>query len=316
MNFHFHNYEPEFEDLHTAVISGLKGNPKRLHPKFFYDETGSRIFDRICEQPEYYLPDIERDIFETYAQEMIDRFGEGCHIVEPGAGSSKKIRFLLDRMRPALYAPMDISAQHLLASARKLAQDYPHLPIHAICVDHTRPYELPSDIPRHKRVFFYPGSSLGNFDRPEAIHFLRDIREKAGEDGALLIGIDTKKPADILNRAYNDAAGATAEFNLNLLARIKAELDAEVDMDGFSHHAYYNEREGRIEMHLLSRAEQKIRVNGDTFHFKEGESIHTESSYKYTEEEFKALARAAGWESEKVWMDGKGYFSVHLLKAH
>jgi dimethylhistidine N-methyltransferase len=315
MNFYFHDYQPEFEDLHTAVIHGLRQSPKQLHPKFFYDEEGSQIFDQICEQPEYYVPGVERGICETHADEMIACLDNDCHIIEPGAGSSKKIRFLLDRMQPAMYVPMDISAEHLRASARKLSRDYPHLPIHAVCVDHTKPYDLPAEIPAHNRVFFYPGSSLGNFHPEEAIHFLRDIRDKAGADGSLLIGIDTKKPVDVLNRAYNDAAGATADFNLNLLKRIQNELDSEVDVDGFYHHAFYNEPEGRIEMHLFSHKAQKLRVNGSTFTFQAGESIHTENSYKYTVEEFQALAWEAGWESAKVWQDGKKYFSVHFLKS-
>jgi dimethylhistidine N-methyltransferase len=314
MKFYFHDYQPEFEDLHTAVISGLQQTPKQLHPKFFYDEEGSHIFDQICDQPEYYVPDVERDICETYADEIIACLGDGCHIIEPGAGSSKKIRFLLDRMQPAMYVPMDISADYLRTSAQNLAQDYPHLPIHAVCVDHTKPYDLPSVIPSDKRVFFYPGSSLGNFDPGDAIHFLRDIRDKAGQDGALLIGIDTKKPVDVLNRAYNDAAGVTADFNLNLLKRIDNELDSEIDVTGFYHHAFYNEPKSRIEMHLFSHKEQKLRVNGSTFHFKAGESIHTENSYKYTVDEFKALAYQAGWKSEQVWQDTKKYFSVHLLR--
>lgn len=214
-----------------------------------------------------------------------------------------------------MYVPMDISADYLRISAQKLANDYPDLSIHAVCVDHTKPYDLPGEIPAHKRVFFYPGSSLGNFDPDEAIDFLRDIRRKAGVDGCLLIGIDTKKSVDVLNRAYNDAAGVTADFNLNLLKRIQNELDSEVDVAGFYHHAFYNEPKSRIEMHLCSNKEQKLRVNGSTFNFKAGESIHTENSYKYTVDEFSALARKAGWNSEKVWQDSKKYFSVHFLRS-
>lgn len=313
MNLQFHDYQPQFEDLHTAVAHGLTLAPKQLHAKFFYDEAGSKIFDQICIQPEYYIPDVEREIFATYADEMIECLGEQCHIVEPGAGSSTKIRFLLDRMQPALYAPMDISAEHLKASAQKLARDYPHLPIHAVCVDHTKPYELPDEIPQHNRVFFYPGSSLGNFTPDEAVHFLRDLHAKSETNGALLIGIDTKKPTEVLNRAYNDDAGATAAFNLNLLKRLQNELDVDVNVDHFEHHAFYNEQQGRIEMHLRSLREQQLQIHGDTYHFREGETIHTENSYKYTPEEFKALAREAGWRSEKVWQDERGYFSLHFL---
>ena len=313
MKFHFHDYRPEFEDLQTAVVHGLMQSPKQLHPKFFYDQKGSSIFEQICEQPEYYLPNVERRICENYAHEIIACLGEDCHIIEPGAGSSKKIRFLLDRMNPAMYVPMDISAEHLRSSAQKLAEDYPHLPIHAICVDHTKPYQLPAEIPGHKRVFFYPGSSLGNFDPAEAIFFLQDLRDKAGDDGSLLIGIDTKKSDAVLNLAYNDANGMTATFNLNLLRRIQNELDSELNAEGFEHHAFYNKQQSRIEMHLRSDREQQVRVNGSIFYFQPGESIHTESSYKYTPDEFKALAWEAGWQSEKLWQDKDKYFSVHFL---
>lgn len=315
MKFKFYDYHPVFEDLQTAVINGLSQSPKQLHPKFFYDEKGSQIFDKICEQPEYYLPDIERDILESYADEIIACLGKDCHIIEPGAGSSKKIRFLLDRINPAMYVPMDISAEHLRTSAQKLSQDYPSLAIHAICVDHTKLYELPSEIPTDKRVFFYPGSSLGNFDPQKAIHFLQDLHQKAGYGGSLLIGIDTKKSADVLNRAYNDKAGATADFNLNLLKRIQNELDVDINVDGFYHHAFYNTDIGRIEMHLHSYEKQQLRINDNTFNFEANESIHTENSYKYTIEEFQILAWKAGWKSKKVWQDKQHYFSVHFLES-
>jgi len=316
MKFKFHDYHPVFEDLQTAVINGLSQSPKQLHPKFFYDEKGSQIFDQICEQPEYYVPNVEREIFESYADEIIACLGEDCHIIEPGAGSSKKIRFLLDRMKPAMYVPMDISAEHLRTSAQKLSQDYPTLPIHAICVDHTKAYEFSPEIPTDKRVFFYPGSSLGNFNPEEAIHFLQDLHDKTGDGGSLLIGIDTKKSIDVLNCAYNDKAGATAAFNLNLLKRIQNELDADINVDGFYHHAFYNAEIGRIEMHLYSHKKQHLRINGNSFHFEKNESIHTENSYKYTIEEFQALAWEAGWKTKKVWQDKQHYFSVHFLDSH
>lgn len=316
MNFQFHDYQPQFDDLYKSVIEGLARTPKQLSPKFFYDETGSRIFDQICEQPEYYVPKVESNIFEAHADEIIDCLGgDGCHLIEPGAGSSIKVRFLLDRIKPAMYAPMDISAEHLRLSAQRLAAQYPQLPIHAVCVDHTKPYQLPQEIPLERRVFFYPGSSLGNFDPTEAVRFLKDIRGKAGADGQLLIGIDTKKDSEVLNRAYNDGAGVTAAFNLNLLNRIKTELSAEVDTASFSHSAFYNEHHGRIEMHLVSKRDQSLRINGCSFEFKAGESIHTESSYKYAPDEFKNLAWDAGWKSRKVWLDPQQYFSVHLLES-
>ncbi len=316
MTYRFHDCQPEFDDFHHSVISGLSASPKQIAPKFFYDEVGSKIFDAICDQPEYYVPAVERSIFETHAEDILASLQvEGCHLIEPGAGSSVKVRFLLDRVRPAMYVPMDISAEHLRASAARLAADYPGLPVHAVCVDHTKPYALPSDIPATRRVFFYPGSSLGNFDPAEAIRFLRDLRSKAGDDGRLLIGIDTKKPADVLNLAYNDPAGVTAAFNLNLLERLRKELASDVDPARFEHRAFYNAARGRIEMHLVSREAQRVRVNGNAFDFQAGESIHTENSYKYTPDELRQLAWDAGWAGEKVWLDDKGYFSVHLLKA-
>jgi dimethylhistidine N-methyltransferase len=316
MTYRFHDCQPEFDDFHHSVIRGLSATPKQIPPKFFYDEVGSQIFDQICAQPEYYVPAVERSIFETHAEDILASLQiEDCHLIEPGAGSSIKVRFLLDRVRPAMYVPMDISAEHLRASAARLAADYPGLPVHAVCVDHTKPYALPSDIPATRRVFFYPGSSLGNFDPAEAIRFLRDLRSKAGDDGRLLIGVDTKKPADILHLAYNDPAGVTAAFNLNLLERLRKELASDVDPDSFEHRAFYNAARGRIEMHLVSREAQRVRVNGNTFDFDAGESIHTENSYKYTPDELRQLAWDAGWEGERVWLDDKGYFSVHLLKA-
>jgi dimethylhistidine N-methyltransferase len=316
MTYRFHDCQPEFDDFHHSVISGLSASPKQIAPKFFYDEVGSKIFDAICDQPEYYVPAVERSIFETHAEDILASLQvQDCHLIEPGAGSSVKVRFLLDRVRPAMYVPMDISAEHLRASAARLAADYPGLPVHAVCVDHTKPYALPSDIPATRRVFFYPGSSLGNFDPAEAIRFLRDLRSKAGDDGRLLIGIDTKKPADVLNLAYNDPAGVTAAFNLNLLERLRKELASDVDPARFEHRAFYNAARGRIEMHLVSREAQRVRVNGNAFDFQAGESIHTENSYKYTPDELRQLAWDAGWAGEKVWLDDKGYFSVHLLKA-
>ncbi|WP_295443182.1 L-histidine N(alpha)-methyltransferase [uncultured Thiodictyon sp.] len=316
MNLQFHDYHPQSDDLRQCVMTGFAGSPKQLPPKFFYDEEGSRLFAQICEQPEYYVPAVERSIFETHAADIMRSLAlDGRTLIEPGAGCGRKVRFLLDRASAAMYVPMDISAEHLRSSAQRLAADYPHLPIHAVCVDHTQPFTLPDEIPVAGRIFFYPGSSLGNFSPVEAIGFLSDLRNKAGAQGRLLIGIDTKKSVEVLNRAYNDAAGVTAAFNLNLLRRIRQELAAEVQLDGFSHHAFYNEPRGRIEMHLVSRRDQCVRVADRRFEFKAGESIHTENSYKYSPQEFQELAWEAGWDSDKVWLDPLHYFSVHLLKA-
>lgn len=319
MNFTFHDYQPVFESLEAAVINGLSQSPKELHPKFFYDEKGSQIFDRICEQPEYYVPAVERRIFENDADEIIECIGKQAVIIEPGAGSSIKIRFFLDRMQgefaPVMYVPMDISAEHLKASAQALANEYPSTRIDAICVDHTKPYDLPDDIPSKNRVFFYPGSSLGNFEPNDAIAFLRSLREKSGEGGTLLIGVDTKKPTAVLNAAYNDKAGATAAFNLNLIDRISRELDLDFPANNFYHHAFYNESAGRIEMHLHSKCEQQVSIKGTIFDFETDESIHTENSYKYTKEEFWSLAHEAGWQGVKAWQDEQAYFGLYYFRA-
>lgn len=316
MNLCFHDYHPQADDLHRCALTGLADSPKQLPPKFFYDEEGSRLFAQIVEQPEYYLPAVERGIFDAHGDDIMRSLDlDGCTLIEPGVGCGIKVRFLLERARPAMYLPMDISAAHLRQSARRLAADYPWLPIHAICVDHTGPYELPAELPPACRVFFYPGSSLGNFDPPEAIRFLHDLFSKAGPQGRLLIGIDTKKASAVLTRAYNDAAGVTAAFNLNLLRRIRQELGADLALDGFHHHAFYNERLGRIEMHLVSCRDQRVRIDDHEFVFAAGESIHTENSYKYAPQEFQRLAGEAGWTAEKVWLDPRKYFSIHLLTA-
>jgi dimethylhistidine N-methyltransferase len=316
MNLHFHDYHPQSDDLRRCALTGLSDSPKQLPPKFFYDAEGSRLFARIVEQPEYYIPAVERGILETHGEDIMRSLGlDGCALIEPGAGCGIKVRFLLERARPAMYVPMDISAAHLRQSAQRLAADYPWLPIHAVCVDHTKPFELPAEIPPEGRVFFYPGSSLGNFDPPEAIGFLRDLFNKAGPSGRLLLGVDTKKSPAVLDRAYNDAAGMTAAFNLNLLKRIREELGADLEPDNFNHHAFYNERLGRIEMHLVSRSDQRVRIGDHELIFKAGESIHTESSYKYAPDELRQLAWEAGWTADKVWLDPQGYFSIHLLST-
>jgi dimethylhistidine N-methyltransferase len=318
MNFQLHNYQPDTEDLKTVVIKGLQHSPKQLHPKFFYDEIGSKLFDQICQQPEYYIPTVEQQIFSQYADEMIECIGSNCVIIEPGAGSTKKIRFLLERMQknlPTMYVPMDISAEHLQRSAQQLANDYPELSVHAVCVDHTKPFQLPNEIPAHRRVLFYPGSSLGNFKPHEAIDFLQELRNQGGDDSALLIGIDTKKDSDILNHAYNDAAGVTAAFNLNLLTRINSELGTKIAVDRFAHHAFYNEAKSRIEMHLVSKQEQTLHILQHKFHFDAGETIHTENSYKYSVNEFQTLVTKAGWVCDQVWLDDKHYFGVYFLRA-
>ncbi|WP_455205864.1 L-histidine N(alpha)-methyltransferase [Kaarinaea lacus] len=311
----FHDHKPKNLSLYEAVVNGLSKSRKVIPPKFFYDERGSRLFDAICDQPEYYLPDAERALLNSCAAEIAKLAGSGRVIVEPGAGSLAKIRLLIKALHPSAYVPMDISCEYLQWAANDLSSAYPWLPIHAACVDFTHSMPIPEPVPNAPRLAFFPGSSLGNFHRHEAREFLSMVHNCVGKDGMLLIGVDTKKPSSILNAAYNDAAGVTAEFNLNLLQRIRRELKADCDPENFDHYAFYNDVEGRIEMHLVSQRNQEVKINGHRFHFTSGETVHTECSYKYTPDEFLALAQQAGFAPVKHWLAQDGLFAVYLLAA-
>ena len=312
-NVSFHDHKPENLSLYDAVVQGLSQESKMIPPKFFYDAKGSQLFDAICNQPEYYLPDIEQGLYKKFAGEIASHTGTGRVVIEPGAGSLQKIRLLLDALAPSAYVPMDISGEYLRDASHKLADDYPWLKIHAACVDFTHSLPLPAPVPEQSKLAFFPGSSLGNFHREEAQIFLHMIAQTVGTDGMLLIGVDTKKPPVILDAAYNDEAGVTAEFNLNLLHRIENELDAEVDKDGFDHHAYYNRDEGRVEMHLVSKQEQVVKLDEHQFRFFPGETVHTECSYKYTPDEFFQLASDAGFREVDHWLADDELFAIYLL---
>jgi dimethylhistidine N-methyltransferase len=234
-------------------------------------------------------------------------------LVELGSGSSLKIRVLLEALQPAVYMPVDISREHLLESARALALTFPQLQVHAVCADYSVPFALPVDLHDHPRAAFFPGSSVGNFEPVDAERFLRRVGDMLGRGGRLLIGVDLVKDQAVLNAAYNDTAGTTAAFNLNLLRRINRELDGNFDLNTFRHDAFFNADLSRIEIHLISTRDQQVRVGGQSFGFREGESIHTECSYKYRVADFHALAHRAGFEPEQVWTDPDALFSVHCL---
>ncbi len=314
-NVSFHDHKPTGLSFRDAVINGLSRERKSIPPKFFYDERGSQLFDRICEQPEYYPPSVERRMLTRVAREIASLTGPGRILIEPGAGSAAKVRLILDALRPAAFVPMDISFDYLKSVATDLAEEYPWLPVHAACVDFTHSLPIPEQTPHGPRLLFFPGSSLGNFDRDDAGVFLNLVRDTVGDDGMLLIGVDTKKNETILNTAYNDAAGVTAEFNINLLHRMRQELDADLDPDTFDHLAFYNTLAGRIEMHLVSRENQQLRINGHCFHIEAGESLHTENSYKYTPGEFLALASRGRFKPVRHWVDDDGLFAIYLLEA-
>jgi len=311
----FHDHKPKQLSLYDAVIDGFSRQQKSLQPKFFYDERGSHLFDQICDQPEYYLPTVERRLLLKHRQRIADLIGKERIVIEPGAGSLAKIRLLLNQLQADVYVPMDISADYLQSACDKLAEDFPELGIHAVCVDISHSMPLPNGLSNSPRVVFFPGSSLGNFHYHEALQFLSMIRKTIGHNGMLLIGVDTKKPVEILNAAYNDAAGVTAEFNLNLLHRIQSELDSELNVDNFDHHAFYNSDKGRIEMYLVSQCDQRVRIGSHDFEFKSGERVHTECSYKYSAEEFLGLARQADLELVEHWLADDDLFGLYLLKS-
>lgn len=298
-----------------SVLAGLAATPKTLEAKYFYDERGSELFDRICELEEYYPTRTELGLLERHAEEIADRVGPDAALIEFGSGASVKMRLLLDHLeRPRAYVPIDISEDYLHGVAERLRDDYPELPILPVAADYTRPFELPAEALSGSRLGFFPGSTIGNFEPATATAFLHELaRLLAG--GSLLIGVDLKKDVERLLAAYDDAEGVTAEFNRNLLLRINRELAGTFDPDGFAHEARYNAARGRIEMHLVSRRPQTVEVCGETFDFAAAETIHTENSYKYTVDEFHKLAGEAGWRARAAWLDEDGLFSIHLLRA-
>jgi len=310
----FYDFHPALADFRGEVLAGLGATPKYLAPKFFYDKTGSELFDAITELPEYYPARTEIGILARHGDDMARRLGRECLLLELGSGSSKKIRLLLDALQPSIYMPMDISREHLIGSAETLAADYPGLQVHAACADYSADFDLPFGSPDLPRAAFFPGSSIGNFEPPQAEQLLRRVGEHLGHGGRMLIGVDLKKDPRRLQRAYDDAAQVTAAFNLNLLRRINRELAGDFDLDRFSHLARYNEDLGRIEMHLVSAVAQTVSVAGEHFGFAPGESIHTESSYKYHIDEFQQLAARAGYIAEQVWTDDQPLFSIHCLR--
>ena len=312
----FYDHHPEQADFYTDVIQGLQKDQKRIPPKYFYDQKGSELFDQICVTDEYYPTRTELSILKDNASEIADNIGPECLLVEPGSGSSYKVRTLLDTLKPQAYVPMDISKTYLIEAASRLSADYPWLEVHASCIDFTDQLHLPEVLPEEaKKVAFFPGSSIGNFEPADAVHFLADVADMVGEDGGLLIGVDLKKDRGILDAAYNDEQDVTARFNLNLLTRINKELNGEFDLARFEHHAFYNELQGRIEMHLVSNVEQQVVVDDVLIQFDRGESIHTENSYKYSIAEFQQLARQAGFTADMVWTDERDLFSLHYLTA-
>jgi len=310
------DYKPATDVFLGDVLKGLRASPRSLPCKYFYDEHGSQLFDRICELDEYYLTRSELAIMEAHASEMAEQIGRGVMLVEYGSGSSVKTRLLLDALSdPVAYVPVDISREHLRGTAKRLARAYPYVEVLPVCADFTKSFALPRATrkPTHSAVYF-PGSTIGNFSPPAAQRLLEQISGLCGSGGGLLIGIDLQKDAATIEAAYNDAAGVTAQFNLNLLHRINRELKADFAVDQFTHAAQYNVSQGRVEISLVSRDEQVVEVGGERFGFRRGEEICTEYCYKYTVAGFADLADAAGLQLRRHWTDDRKLFGVlHLV---
>ena len=305
--------EPVSSDFLDEVLAGLSSSPRSLPCKFFYDERGADLFQKICELPEYYITRTETELLRRYGSKMAESIGANVELIGFGTGAGIKTRMLLEHLEnPIAYVPVDISKQRLVDSAVELSRAMPALEIMPVCGDYLQELQLPKPLrkPDHVAVFF-PGSTIGNLEPAIAQDFLRRVCHLCGQSGGLIIGIDLQKSREVLEAAYNDSAGVTAEFNLNLLVRANRELGADFDLPLWRHQAIYNEREGRIEMHLISEAEQTVHVGGEEFVFARSEKIVTEYSYKHTLDGFARLAASAGFrEASRVWTDPQGLFAI------
>ena len=313
--FEFFDLKPALPDMTAEVLHGLTKPHKSIPPKYFYDVEGSKLFDIITRLPGYYLTRTETAILHDNSDTIARRVGIGACMVEYGSGSSVKSRLLLDACHPAAYVPVDISRDHLVGAARAIFDDYPALSVYPTCADYTVPFELPPPVAGLERLAFFPGSSIGNFEPDAAAEFLRGVAEAVGEGGWLVLGVDTKKDRAVLDRAYTDPGGITERFNKNLLLNINNAVGTDFDPDGFRHLAIYNEAAGRIEMYLVSERDQRVDVAGTEIAFANGEALHTENSYKYTPEEFVAMAESNGFDCVDVLLGEGAYFMVLLLRV-
>ena len=297
----------------AEIVAGLRRPEKMISPKYFYDERGSKLFDAITHLPEYYPTETELGILHANMHEIIALLGPQASLIEFGSGSSRKTRALLANMlRQAVYVPVDISEDHLLKSAGRIRAEFPKLEILPVVADFLHPFDLPNPtIPPLRNIVFFPGSTIGNFTRDAAHELLTVMHQEAGQGGALLIGVDLQKDAAIIERAYNDSAGLTAEFNLNMLVHLNREFGFNFDVDAYSHSAHYDTAEGRMVMRLISDKDQRFATGAEEFHIAAGEAILTEYSHKYTLDGFAAMAARAGFDVEKVWLDEQALFSVH-----
>jgi L-histidine Nalpha-methyltransferase len=303
---------PATSDLLSDVITGLSSDPRSLPCKYFYDERGAALFQKICELPEYYVTRSEIDILDRNRAEIASQIGPNIELIGLGTGAGTKTRILVEALeQPAVYIPVDISEKQLRKSAALFRKIFPNLEVLPVCADYLQPVVLPA--PRRQashNVVYFPGSTIGNFEPNEALEFLRRIANVAGRGGGLLIGVDLRKDQSVIEAAYNDSAGVTAQFNLNLLARINREVGADFDLSQWQHRAIYNAEAGRIEMYLISASNQTVHIGDREFRFRAGDKILTEHSYKHSPEGFIALARQAGFDFVKLWTDAGRLFGV------
>lgn len=314
-NLLIHQLARPADDDRATVISGLSCQQKQLPPKYFYDQTGSELFDRITETPEYYPTRIERAIFEASRAAMLPALRACDVLIEPGSGNCEKAMPILDAGGMAHYVPIEISADFLVSACAGLAEQRQHITVQAVCADFTECVALPESVPRGRRIVFFPGSTIGNFEPVEAARLLRHFFELVGPGGYLLIGTDLDKDATILEAAYNDAAGITAAFNLNMLAHLNRRIGLNYDPQAFSHRALYNRAQHRIEMHLVSGCDTRMSIADQTFNLRAGETIHTENSYKYSCAGFRELAEQQGFAYCNHWTDTREWFAVHLFRV-
>lgn len=302
------------QGFRDAVLAGLKRPDKHIPCKYLYDERGSKLFEQICTLPEYYLTRIEMALLARHARDLAAMAGPRCRVVEFGAGSNRKIRLLLDALeRPAAYVPVDVSRDYLAMQAQRLAEDHPGLTVTPVCADFLGDFALPPSSGHGRTLGFFPGSTIGNLVPAEARTFLARSRRLIGPDGLMVVGVDLRKPAAVLEPAYDDAAGVTSAFSLNLLARINRELGGSFDLDGFRHTARWDEARGCVLIQLVSLQDQEVVVAGERLRFREGERIHIEDSFKYSVAEFQDLARAAGYLPAAAWVDERRLYSLHCL---
>jgi len=309
--------DTERKDFKADVIAGLSASPRSLPCKYLYDERGSELFEGICETKDYYVTRADLALHQAHLEEIAERIGPNAHIIEFGSGAGIKIRIILEATHPRAYTPIEISGEALTQSVAALSEQFPELDIRPLQADYTKPVpdeHLELDPPARHRVVYFPGSTISNFTHAEAHEFLSRMAHIAGPAGGVLIGVDLVKPAERLQRAYDDSEGVTAAFNLNLLRRLEKDLGAKIDREAFRHRAVYNEDHQRVEMHLVAEHSTAIELDGHRFEFGAGDFIHTESSHKYTIDGFLELVRDTGLHPVATWTDPDGLFSMHYLE--